>query len=116
MAGEAGEFDIIRLGAQGDGIADAPDGPRFVPFALPGERVRVTGGDMAEVVADASPERRGDLPPFQDAAAALPTRMSEDSMPEWKGGIVVEAFRQRGLSPDIARCCGCRRARAAAPC
>ena len=28
---------IIRLGAQGDGVADTPDGPVHVPQALPGE-------------------------------------------------------------------------------
>ena len=35
------EVEIVRLGAQGDGIAEGPTGPLFVPFALPGERVRV---------------------------------------------------------------------------
>ena len=35
------EVRIARLGAQGDGVADGPDGPLFVPFALPGELVRV---------------------------------------------------------------------------
>ena len=30
---------IARLGRRGDGIADTPDGPVFVPFALPGETV-----------------------------------------------------------------------------
>jgi 23S rRNA (uracil1939-C5)-methyltransferase len=103
VAGEAGEFDIIRLGAQGDGIADAPDGPRFVPFALPGERVRVTGGDMVEVVANASPERRAAIcRHFGTCGGCVAQHMSEDLYAEWKGGIVVEAFRQRGLSPDIA--------------
>ena len=35
------ELDIARLGAQGDGIAEIGNGPRYVPFALPGERVRL---------------------------------------------------------------------------
>jgi len=35
------EVEIDRLGAQGDGVAETPDGPLFVPFALPGERVRI---------------------------------------------------------------------------
>ena len=37
------ELDIVRLGAQGDGIAETDNGPRYVPFALPGERVRLAG-------------------------------------------------------------------------
>jgi 23S rRNA (uracil1939-C5)-methyltransferase len=103
VAGEAGEFEILRLGAQGDGIAETPDGPRFVPFALPGERVRVSRGDMVEVVANASPERR---PPiclhFGTCGGCVAQHMSESLYADWKRGIVVEAFRQRGLSPDIA--------------
>jgi 23S rRNA (uracil1939-C5)-methyltransferase len=35
------EVEIARLGAQGDGVADGPGGPIFVPFTLPGERVRI---------------------------------------------------------------------------
>src|SRR5690242_1123200 len=35
------EIEITRLGAQGDAVAERPDGPIFVPFTLPGERVRV---------------------------------------------------------------------------
>ena len=35
------EVRIERLGAQGDGVAQGPDGPLFVPFTLPGELVKV---------------------------------------------------------------------------
>ena len=67
MAGEPAEIEIVRLGAQGDGIAETTEGgPRFVPFALPGERVRVVGDEMAEIVARRQPRAaRADLPPFR---------------------------------------------------
>jgi hypothetical protein len=32
---------IARIGNRGDGVADAPGGPLYVPFALPGETVEV---------------------------------------------------------------------------
>lgn len=32
---------IEKLGAKGDGVAQTPEGPVFVPFALPGERVTI---------------------------------------------------------------------------
>ena len=56
------ELRIERLGAKGDGLAEGPDGPLFVPFALPGERVRVavaSGTDRADLleVLEASPNR-----------------------------------------------------------
>ena len=31
-------FEIARLGAQGDGIAETETGPVFIPYALAGRR------------------------------------------------------------------------------
>src|SRR5262249_7188646 len=48
------EVRIDRLGAQGDGVAQGPEGPLFGPFALPGELVRLApnpGTDRAEPLA-----------------------------------------------------------------
>jgi tRNA/tmRNA/rRNA uracil-C5-methylase (TrmA/RlmC/RlmD family) len=69
------EVEITRLGAQGDGVAQGPDGPIFVPFTLPGERVRIEvekGSDHAgllEVLA-ASPDRIAPICPISARAAA----------------------------------------------
>jgi 23S rRNA (uracil1939-C5)-methyltransferase len=42
---------IARMGHRGDGIADTPEGPVFVPFTLPGETVQVERtGDRARVL------------------------------------------------------------------
>ena len=56
------EVRIERLGAQGDGVAQGPEGPLFVPFTLPGELVKVDAGagdGHAEPLAipEPSPER-----------------------------------------------------------
>jgi 23S rRNA (uracil1939-C5)-methyltransferase len=51
---------IDRLGHLGDGIAETPEGPLYVAFALPGERVTVERhGTRATLIAveSASPER-----------------------------------------------------------
>jgi 23S rRNA (uracil1939-C5)-methyltransferase len=32
-------LEIARLGGRGDGIAETPDGPVFVPLTAPGDRV-----------------------------------------------------------------------------
>ena len=99
MTGEAAEVEIVRLGAQGDGIAEAADGrPRFVPFALPGERVRVIDDAMPEVVGPASPDRRAPIcRHFGICGGCVAQHMSDALYADWKRGIVVEAFRQRGL-------------------
>jgi len=50
------EVRIERLGAQGEGVAQGPDGPLYVPFTLPGELVRVAAKDArAELVAVLAP-------------------------------------------------------------
>jgi len=104
VAREPAEIDIVRLGAQGDGIAESTDGaPRFVPFALPGERVRVADDESIEVLAGANPQRSTPIcRHFGTCGGCVAQHMSEDFYAEWKRGIVVEAFRQRGLTPEIA--------------
>lgn len=55
--GPPAEFVINSVGGEGDGVAS---GPVFIPFTLPGERVRAQGGgDRRELleVLEASPER-----------------------------------------------------------
>jgi 23S rRNA (uracil1939-C5)-methyltransferase len=104
VVGEPAEIEIVRLGAQGDGIAETTEGgPRFVPFALPGERVRVVGDEMVEIVAGSHPQRSTPIcRHFGTCGGCVAQHMSEDLYAEWKRGIVVEAFRQRGLAPEIA--------------
>ncbi|MET0193989.1 MAG: class I SAM-dependent RNA methyltransferase, partial [Hyphomicrobiaceae bacterium] len=104
MADEAAEVEVVRLGAQGDGVAEAVDGrPRFVPFALPGERVRVIDDAMPEVMGPASPDRRAPIcRHFGICGGCVAQHMSDNLYADWKRGIVVEAFRQRGLVPEIA--------------
>jgi 23S rRNA (uracil1939-C5)-methyltransferase len=56
------EVRIERFGAQGDGVAQVPDGALFVPFTLPGEVVKVAaepgehGAEMLAII-EPSPER-----------------------------------------------------------
>lgn len=38
------DVTIDTIGAQGDGIADTPDGRLYIPFAAPGDRLRVEPG------------------------------------------------------------------------
>jgi 23S rRNA (uracil1939-C5)-methyltransferase len=96
------EVDIARLGAQGDGIAETADGPRYIPFALPGERVRVGGQGLPELLSAPSPERREpSCRHFATCGGCVAQHMSEPLYESWKRGIVVEALRQRGLDVEV---------------
>jgi 23S rRNA (uracil1939-C5)-methyltransferase len=103
VAPEPDELEIVRLGAQGDGVALSSGGPAtFVPFALPGERVRVVDGQLPEIVRHPSPDRQPAVcPHFGLCGGCVAQHMSATLYADWKRGIVVEAFRQRGLEPEI---------------
>jgi 23S rRNA (uracil1939-C5)-methyltransferase len=113
---------IARLGARGDGIADTPAGPVYVPYALPGEVVRVSlpapdpatgraarssmGRADARAVPVAietpSPDRR---PPecalFMRCGGCVTQHMSEAVYRAWKRDSVVRALAQAGVDAGV---------------
>ncbi len=99
------ELDIVRLGAQGDGVADLAGGPVFIARALPGERVvaevRGDRGRLIEIVR-ASPERS--LPPcphFGTCGGCVAQHMGATLYRDWKRDMVRTAFAHRGLEPHL---------------
>jgi len=95
------EVVIARLGGRGDGIADRPEGSLYVPFALPGERWEV-GVSGARRRTD-SPDRVAPVcRHFLRCGGCLAQHMAPGLYRDWKRGLVVEAFRQRGLTADVA--------------
>jgi len=101
------EMEIARLGAQGDGIAEGPDGPLFVPFTLPGERARVVVSEdgkhaaLLEVL-DPSPERIDPVcPHFGTCGGCALQHFEEGAYLAWKRELVVQALRSRGLDAEV---------------
>ncbi len=101
------EVEIDRLGAQGDGVAEGPDGPLFVPFTLPGERVRVElGGDGKHAallgVLEPNPDRAEPIcPHFGVCGGCALQHLEEDAYLAWKRELVVQALRSRGLDTEV---------------
>ncbi len=96
---------IARLGGQGDGVADSGNGPVFVPFALPGERVNVAlGGKCADLVSvlDPSPQR---VEPacrhFTSCGGCAMQHLEEDAYRGWKRSLLVEALRAKGIGVEV---------------
>lgn len=100
------ELRIVRLGAQGDGVADCEGRPVFVPFALPGEDVLAdVSGERGRLVRvlEASAER---VEPvcrhFGTCGGCSVQHMSSKAYRIWKRELVVSAFRARGINADVA--------------
>jgi 23S rRNA (uracil1939-C5)-methyltransferase len=102
---EMREIDIAEMGARGDAIAETSTGPIYVPFALPGERVRVRlageRGDLQEVVR-ASPERVAPVcPHFGVCGGCQLQHWALEAQSVWKREQLVRALARRGLETDI---------------
>jgi len=101
------EVEIDHLGAQGDGVAEGPHGPLFVPFTLPGERARVKArpdGKHAALlqVLDPSPDRRDPIcPHFGVCGGCALQHLEEGAYLAWKRDLVVQALQSRGLEAEV---------------
>ncbi|MEX1153553.1 class I SAM-dependent RNA methyltransferase [Parvibaculum sp.] len=100
------EVEIATLAAQGDGIAETPAGPLFVPYVLPGERVRIRpeGEGRAALVAvlEASSDRvAAPCRHFTVCGGCALQHMAPPAYAAWKRAQVEAALRPRGLVADI---------------
>jgi 23S rRNA (uracil1939-C5)-methyltransferase len=99
---------ISRLGHRGDGVAETPAGPVFVPYALPGETVTVETvpghPDRRHLlrVESPSPERVAPFcPHFGVCGGCAVQHWTEDRYRDWKRGLVVAALAQAGLDAPV---------------
>lgn len=104
-------FQIARLGAGGDGVAETPEGPVFIPFTLPGETVNAArekdrGTLMA--VLEASPLR---IEPtcryFTECGGCALQHLEQQAYLGWKRDKVVQALKSRGIETEVAATVAC---------
>lgn len=98
-------FHILRVGGQGDGVAETPAGPVFVPLTLPGETVRgeVRDGriDMAEIV-EASPDRVVPVSPhYGDCGGCSLQHWAAAPYLRWKRDQVVAALARERIETEV---------------
>jgi 23S rRNA (uracil1939-C5)-methyltransferase len=100
------ELAITMLGRRGEGIAKDPAGAIYVPYTLPGERVRavVAGerGNLTEIV-ESSPERIAPICRyFSDCGGCAAQHMASALYTKWKRDILVRALAQARVETDVA--------------
>jgi len=101
-------LDIVRLGHRGDGIADSPAGPIYVPYTLPGETIETEPWpghpDRRHLVrVDApSPERIAPIcPHFGTCSGCALQHWATARYRAWKRDILVTALRQAGIETAV---------------
>ena len=99
---------ITRIGHRGDGIAETPAGPIYVPYTLPGETVEVDTSpghpDRRHLVRvqAASPERIAPIcPHFGVCGGCAIQHWTWERYRAWKRDLVVMALRDAGLDTDV---------------
>jgi 23S rRNA (uracil1939-C5)-methyltransferase len=99
---------IHRLGARGDGIADAPTGTIYVPYTLPGETVEVdhwpSHPDRRHLirVETPSPQRIAPIcPHFGICGGCALQHWGAEHYRAWKRALVVEALAQVDLDAPV---------------
>ena len=99
---------IDRVAHRGDGVADTPAGPVFVPYTLPGETVEVESvpghPDRRHLlrVETASPERIEPFcPHFGICGGCAIQHWTLARYQVWKRSLVVDALAQAGLDAPV---------------
>lgn len=96
---------IERLGHLGDGIAQGPDGPVFVPLTLPGETVRgeISGDRMAapKIVTPAPERVAAPCPHFRACGGCALQHARDDVVAAWKAGVLHQALAAHGIDSPI---------------
>lgn len=106
-ADEAAEWDleISALGALGDGIAHVDGESVFVPFTLPGERVRVQrcgARAVPQAVLSPSPVRVPAIcSHFGDCGGCSLQHFAPEPYAQWKRELAAAELARMGLAPQV---------------
>jgi len=109
-------IEIASLGARGDGIAELNGQPVFVPYTLPGERVRVRivparrgrsdgrlRARVSEIIKPSAERITPACPHFGACGGCALQHFAPRPAARWKHALVVEALARCGLPADTVR-------------
>lgn len=98
-------LSIDRVGGQGDGVANTPNGPVFVPLTLPGETVRAVVADgraeQVEIVSVSAERIAPVSPQYGDCGGCSLQHWAAEPYLDWKREQVRLALAREGIETDI---------------
>jgi 23S rRNA (uracil1939-C5)-methyltransferase len=99
---------IDRIGHRGDGIADGPDGPVYVPGTLPGETVAAESGAghsdrrrLIDIVQPSTARIAPICPHFGVCGGCALQHWETAAYRAWKRNLVVSALHQAGIEAPV---------------
>ncbi len=99
------QLTVLRLGSKGEGIAEGPTGPIFLPYALAGETVdaEIAGnrGFVTRLI-EASPQRvEAICPQFTHCGGCAIQHLESAQYASWKRGLVVQALARAHIEASV---------------
>jgi 23S rRNA (uracil1939-C5)-methyltransferase len=105
MAEQTIEVEIVAIGGRGDGIAETGEGRFFVPYTVPGDRLRLTIRDgtllKADRLADGADRRAPACRHFGECGGCALQHLRDDVYSDWKRLRIVEALARQGLDVEV---------------
>ena len=99
------KLTITRMGHQGDGIAETPNGLVFVPGALPGELIsaEVKDGRVEQFdLIEASPDRRPiHSETYAECGVAPMQHWADEPYLAWKRDVVIQTLAREGIETEV---------------
>lgn len=105
-------IEVTRLGARGDGIADGPDGPLYIPFSAPGDLIRVlktaSRGDgkvavKSELVSPGAGRVAPPCPHYGTCGGCSLQHVALNQIAAFKRDLLADALSKRGFTNiDVA--------------
>ena len=105
------EVEVTRIGSKGDGIADGPEGPVYLPYTVPGDRLslKVGGSGAPEVIdrlSDGPHRQSPSCPHFGLCGGCALQHLESGAYTDWKRDQVVQALARRGLDAPVGAMIG----------
>lgn len=104
------DVQIAAIGSRGDGLAQTEEGTLYVPYAAPGDLVRVrvpakkadrSHADIVEIL-NPGPDRQSPVcPHFTQCGGCSVQHVAREAYENWKRHLVCEALEHRGIDPSV---------------